>query len=312
MPDNSATDLLSDILVQSRVRASVFASMSVCGAWRVNTTGLHRLGFHLLARGSCWLHLRDRPPEALRAGDLLVVPGDQWHVLSPEIELAGDEMQLPEDDEGPRTDLICGSITFPDALGEALLSSLPALVLLRTGEGEALGRLEALARLMAAEARAEDPGREVVLDRLADILLVMVLRHVMMAGEAQRGLLAALTDPRLSKVIAAVHGRPGAPWSLTSLAKCAGMARTAFAHRFSSVMGDTPMHYVSGLRMLEAERLLRDRRVSVAQVAEQLGYSTEAAFRRAFKRQRGVGPGAVRRAPGSAPAPASHAGRPTA
>jgi AraC family transcriptional regulator, activator of mtrCDE len=295
MTDSSATDLLSEILVRSRVRASVFASMSVCGAWRVNTTGLHRLGFHVVARGACWLHLRDRPPQALRAGDLLVVPGAHWHVLSPEIVLDGEDMQLPAHDEGPRTDLICGSISFPDALGEALLSSLPEMVLLRTGEGEGLGRLEALARLMAAEARSEDPGRDVVLDRLADILLVMVLRHVMLAGEVQRGLLAALADPRLSRVIAAVHARPEAPWSLASLAKCAGMARTAFAHRFVSVMGDTPMHYVTGLRMLEAERLLRDRRVSVAQVAERLGYSTEAAFRRAFKRQQGIGPGAVRR-----------------
>lgn len=302
MAERSATDLLSEILVQSRVRASVFASLSVCGAWRVNTTGMHRLGFHLLARGACWLHLRERPPEALRAGDLLVVPGDQWHVLSPEIELDGEQMLLPEQQEGPRTDLICGSISFPDALGEALLSSLPPVLLLRTADDEASGRLESLARLMAAEARAGDAGNAVVLDRLADVLLVMVLRHAMASGAAERGLLAALADPRLAKVLAAVHGQPGEPWTLTSLAKRAGMARTAFAHRFAAVMSDTPMRYVTGLRMMEAERLLHDRRLSVAQVAERMGYGTEAAFRRAFKRQRGLGPGAVRRLGSTTPA----------
>jgi AraC family transcriptional regulator, activator of mtrCDE len=299
MSERSINDLLSDFLIQSRVRASVFASPSVCGAWRVNTTGMHRLGFHLVARGTCWLHMRGfAAPEALRAGDLLVVPGDQWHVLSPEVQLDGEDMLLPGGGTGPRTDLICGSISFPDSMAEALLNSLPQLVLLRTGEGEADSRLETLARLMAAEARSEDSGRQVVLDRLADVVLVMVLRHVMQRGLVRSGLFAALADPRLSRALAALHAEPGAAWTLAGLAEFAGMARTAFAQRFAAIMGDTPMSYVAAWRMQQAERLLRNRSLSVAQVAEQLGYSTEAAFRRAFKRIRGIGPGEVRRVTG--------------
>ncbi|MFU8896925.1 MAG: AraC family transcriptional regulator [Gammaproteobacteria bacterium] len=302
MPDRSINDLLSDFLVQSRVNASVFATPSVCGAWRINTTGMHRLGFHLVARGTCWLHMRGfAAPEALRAGDLLVVRGDHWHLLSPEVELDGEDMLLPEGGSGRRTDLICGSISFPDSMAEALLNSLPQLVLLRTGEGETDTRLETLARLMAIEARSADSGRQVVLDRLADILLVMVLRHVMARGLVRSGLLAALADPRLSRALAALHQEPGAAWTLAGLAECAGMARTAFAQRFAAIMGDTPMNYLATWRMQQADRLLRDRRLSVAQVAEQLGYSTEAAFRRAFKRIRGVGPGEVRRIRGRGP-----------
>lgn len=296
MTDRSLGDLLSDFLVQARVHASVFASPSVCGAWRINTTGMHRLGFHLVARGTCWLHMRGfAAPEPLRAGDLLLIPGEHWHVLSPEVRLDEDDMLLPEGGTGPRTDLICGSVSFPDSMAEALLNSLPDLVLLRTGEDETDTRLETLARLMAAEARAEDGGRQVVLDRLADVLLVMVLRHVMRRGLVHTGLLAALGDPRLSRALAAMHADPGAAWNLAALAARAGMARTAFAQRFALVMGDTPMNYLARWRMQQADRLLRDRRLSVAQVAEQLGYSTEAAFRRAFKRIRGVGPGEVRR-----------------
>lgn len=296
MSDRSIDDLLSNFLIQSRVRASVFASPSVCGAWRINTTGLHRLGFHVVARGTCWLHMRGfAAPEPLRAGDLMVIPGDQWHVLSPEVRLDGEAMLLPEGGAGPRTDLICGSISFPDSMAEALLNSLPKLVLLRTGEGESDTRLETLARLMAAEARSEDSGRQVVLDRLADVLLVMVLRHVMQHGLVRAGLLAALADPRLSRALAAMHAEPGAAWTLARLAASAGMARTAFAQRFAAIMGDTPMSYLAAWRMQQADRLLRDRRLSVARIAEQLGYSTEAAFRRAFKRMRGIGPGEVRR-----------------
>jgi AraC family transcriptional regulator, activator of mtrCDE len=301
MPDRSIDDLLSEFLVQARVHAGVFASPSVCGAWRINTTGMHRLGFHLVARGTCWLHMRGfAAPEPLRAGDLMVIPGDQWHVLSPEIELDGEEMLLPEGGDGPRTDLICGSISIHDSMAEALLNSLPQLVLLRTAEGETDTRLETLARLMAAEAHLADSGRQVVLDRLADVLLVMVLRHVMRLGLVRRGLLAALADPRLSRALAALHADPGAAWTLAGLAECAGMARTAFAQRFAAIMGDTPMNYVATWRMQQADQLLRDRRLSVAGVAEQLGYSTEAAFRRAFKRIRGVGPGEIRRIAGRA------------
>ena len=296
MSDRSLSDLLSEFLIQSRLHASVYATPSVCGAWRINPTGMHRLGFHLVARGTCWLHMRGfAAPEPLCAGDLLVIPGDQWHVLSPEVELDGDEIALPEGGTGPRTDLICGSIAFPDSMAEALLNSLPQLVLLRTGEQETDMRLETLARLMAAEARSEDSGRQVVLDRLADVLLVMVLRHVVRHGLVQRGLLAALSDPRLARALSALHTEPGTAWTLAGLAARAGMARTAFAQRFAEVVGDTPMNYLAGWRMQLADRMLRDRRLSVAQVAEQVGYSTEAAFRRAFKRLRGVGPGAVRR-----------------
>jgi len=305
MSDRSLDDLLSDFLLQSQVRASVFATPSVCGAWRINTTGMHRLGFHLLARGSCWLHMRGfAAPVPLHAGDLLMIPGDHWHVLSPEVGLEDDQMRLTDEGDGPRTDLICGSISLSDAGADALLRSLPQLVLLRTEEGEPGARLETLARLMAIESRRQDSGRQVVLDRLADVLLIMVLRHVMERGLVRSGLLAAIADPRLSRALAAIHSEPGRAWTLVTLAEQAGMARTAFAQRFATVVGDTPMNYLVSWRMQQAERLLRDRRLSVAQVAEQFGYSTEAAFRRAFKRLRGVGPGEVRRLPAGAGAAA--------
>jgi AraC family transcriptional regulator, activator of mtrCDE len=299
MPESSVNDLLTEFLIQARVHASVFATPRVCGAWRINTTGMRGLGFHLVARGTCWLHMHGfAAPEPLRAGDLMVIPGNQWHVLSPAIQLDGEETVLSEHGDGPRTDLICGSISFSDSMGETLLNSLPELVLLRTGDGEADTRLETLARLMAAEARAADSGRQVVLDRLADVLLVMVLRDVMQRGLVRTGVLAALADPRLSRALAALHAEPGAAWTLAGLAQCAGMARTAFAQRFAGVMGDTPMNYLAGWRMQQADGMLRDRRLSVAEVAERFGYSTEAAFRRAFKRLRGVGPGEVRRVSG--------------
>jgi AraC-like DNA-binding protein len=109
-----------------------------------------------------------------------------------------------------------------------------------------------------------------------------------------RGLLAALADPRLSKALAAIHERPGDGWTIQSMAQVAGMSRTAFAERFHETLGQPPIQYLSNWRASEAKRLLRNRRFSVAAIAQQLGYRSEAAFRRFFKRMEGVGPGRVR------------------
>jgi AraC family transcriptional regulator, activator of mtrCDE len=296
MTERSENDLLSEILGEYKLKATVFATPSVCGDWQVNTSGMHRVGFHLVGRGACWLHMRGlAAPEPLRAGDLLFLPGDHWHVLSPEVKLQDDAMRLADDGSGPRTELICGSISHADPGAEALFRALPEFILLRSGDDEGGSRLAHLALLLAAEASSADLGRQVALDRLADVLFVMVLRHVTRRGLVRGGLLAALQDPRLRRALGAFHAAPGEAWTLGALARQAGMSRTAFAMRFSAVVGEPPMQYLAKWRMQRAETLLRDRRLSVAQVAERLGYSTEAAFRRAFKRLRGIGPGETRR-----------------
>jgi transcriptional regulator GlxA family with amidase domain len=133
-----------------------------------------------------------------------------------------------------------------------------------------------------------------VQNKLADSLFTMaVCEYVRSAGQP-RGLLAALTDTRLSKALAAMHQRPGEDWTIQSLAQIAGMSRTAFAELFTETVGAPPIQYLAQWRATEARRLLKNRRFSVAAIAEMLGYRSEAAFRRFFKRVEGVGPGKVR------------------
>lgn len=298
MTVHSDSDALASVIAHYRPTARVYATPSVCGAWRVNTQGMHRVGFHLVVRGSCWLHLPGlAAPQALRTGDLVFLTADSWHVLSPEVTLDGDDMRLVDEGAGPRTDLICGSIEFGDSAAP-LLRSLPDVVLLHAGDGAHGGRLESVARLMAQEVRASESGHGVVLDRLSDVLFVLVLRHAVERGLVRGGLLGALADPRIGRALAALHADPGANWTLPRLAERAHLSRTLFSQRFAELVGEPPMQYLAAWRMQLAEAWLREQRYSVAQVAERLGYGTEAAFRRAFKRHRGVGPGRVRRGDG--------------
>lgn len=295
MLENPTPDLLSNILAQYRLRAEVFASPSVCGNWRVNTAGLHRAGFHLVRAGGCWLHLRDTDPRWLDAGDIVFMPGDVWHVLSPRAVLDDDSMALVDDGDGPVTRLTCGSVAFEERAGEALLGALPgAIVIAAADSAEPLAQ-RALAQLLTSEAAESGPGRQAALDRLAEVVFVRVLRHVIDAGLADTGLLAGLRDRNLRRALTAVHEDWRHDWQLEDLAETAGLARSTFARRFRAVVGEAPMHYVTAWRMWHAERSLARSGQSVAAVAEQLDYASEAAFRRAFARVRGRPPGQVRR-----------------
>ena len=293
MSDRSDEDLLSIVLASFKLQAHVFEHATYCGNWSLNTSGSQRATFHLIGRGSARLRLAPEQPDIpLRGGDLVVLPHDAWHTLAgwPETGTAGAEC-----DTDTGTVVMCGYIDFGEGPGNPVLDALPEVVVVRSEDIQASGRIDQLARLMLAEAEQRAPGWQVAVDRLADTLFVQVIRHHLQRQAQPRGWLAALADPRLSRALNAMHHAPGEAWSVESLARSAGMSRTAFAQHFARLVGRTPMDYLGDLRMREADRLLRDPNQSVARVAEQMGYSTEAAFRKAFKRVWGVGPGAQRR-----------------
>jgi AraC family transcriptional regulator, activator of mtrCDE len=294
-PDAALSDSLSDALLHFPLHASIYAVPKVCGTWRLNPSGHHQAGFHLLSAGQCWLHQRDAPAVWLEAGDLVFVSRDCWHVFSPEPVLTDDWTLIPDDQQGPAVELICGAVEFPGGTGQALLAGLPPLVVIAGQTEGAQQRVHALGKLMSLESLNEEPGGRVILDRLADVLVVMVLRYLMASGQAREGMLAALADPHLGKALACIHRDFQQPWTLESLASASGLSRSAFARRFQQTIGETPVNYLTAWKMQQAEHLLRERRHSVAQVGAMLGYQTDAAFRRAFKRLRGYGPGEVRR-----------------
>ena len=289
------TDLLSSVLHSLRLRARIFKHGSYCGTWALDSTGATGAIFHLIGRGQAWVHCeREREPMVVRGGDLVMFPRADWHQLSgtPKREPG---MRLAATGRGPFTTVLCGKVEFASREMNPIIQALPPMIVVRSEDQSTSAELHALARLMLVEYEAGAAGRQGVLDRFAEVMFVLVLRHYMQRAPELKGFLAALKDERIVRALAALHRAPGANWRVETLASEASMSRTVFAERFAGLLGQTPMQYLAKWRMHLADEMLRARSSSVAQVAERVGYQTEAAFRRAFRRVRGLGPGDVRR-----------------
>ncbi len=285
-------DLLSFLLGAYQISAGVMATPSLCGAWQFGTFGMRRATFHYIGAGEAWLHTRQGEPRRIIAGDLAVMPHDAWHLLAPERELHGEAMTLGGGD-GPYTTILCGYFEFLAGRFNPILDALPDVIVVPADQGEP--SLRQLGNLLMTETGDERLGSGSVINKLADSLFVMVVRHFLNTCHDPRGLLAGLADPGLRRVLDGIHKRAAEDWSLERMAKLAGMSRTTFAQRFSDLLGTTPNEYLTRWRMTQAELMLRDPSTSVAQAANRVGYEDESAFRKAFKRIHGTAPGAIRR-----------------
>lgn len=286
-------DLLQVILDAYALEARIYSNPRLCGRWQGVHPSTYQATFHLISQGHCWLHMRQSGRAiALHSGDLVLFPRDDWHILSSEAVPSGEDA-VYGDLEGPVTAMVCGEIHFRPHQQNPILDALPDLVLVRQGESD--GAIDLMAQLLAQEAEHAALGVELVQNRLAEALFVLVVRHYLKNNADKKGLLAALTDTRLSRALMAIHRSPEERWQVGSLARVAGMSRTIFAQRFNEVMAQTPIEYLTRWRMQLAQQWLREHREPVSSVAKKLGYETETAFRRAFQRVTGLTPGRLRR-----------------
>lgn len=287
MLDPSGEAVFSAVLRTNQLRATISSNASYCDNWTDREPASEHGTFHLIDSGVCWIRSDVlSEPLRLQAGDLVVFPDGAGHTLSG----TPDPRVAPET---RFTSMLCGEFEFATGKRNAIVDALPPCFVVR--EQESGAQFRQLAQLMLHEARSSSFGSRAILDKMADTLFVMAVRHYIEHAPERRGLLAALCDPRLVRALEAIHGRPEKEWTVATLAEAAHMSRTSFANHFAAVLGSGPIEYLTQWRMSEARRLLSDPRTSVAAVADQLGYRTEAAFRRAFKRVTGVGPGLVRR-----------------
>ena len=285
--DPSGEAVFSSVLRANPLRAHISSSASYCDNWSDPEPASDHGTFHLIDTGVCWVRSPAlEAPLRLAAGDLVVFPDGAGHVLSS----TADGKGAPE---ARFTSMLCGEFEFATGKRNPIVDALPSCFVVRELQGGT--QFRQLAQLMMNEARTNAFGSRAILDKMADTLFVMAVRHYIEHAPERRGLLAALCDPRLVRALECMHGHPEKDWTVASLAEAAHMSRTSFANHFAAVLGAGPIEYLTQWRMSEARRQLADPRNSVAAVADRLGYKTEAAFRRAFKRVTGDSPGVVRR-----------------
>lgn len=298
----SDRDVLSDLLATLRVSGGRYRASELGAPWGI-TFGVRRVAtFHALLRGVCWLRV-DSHRFALGEGDLVILLDGREHTLSdrpfgPAVRVDFDERPGRAlarcGGPGPTSLLVCGEIEIVEAGSHPLLSSLPRLIHLpsSTGPNDVLGATLALIEMETARPRA---GTATVVARLAEALFVQAVRLWVERERAPTGWIAAQRDPRLARVIAAMHDTPARGWSLPALAKIGGMSRTVLAERFQHIVGEPPVRYLSRLRMHLAARALLERPDdTIDEIAARVGYRSSAAFARAFRRFHGVGPRTLR------------------
>jgi AraC-like DNA-binding protein len=300
-------DPLGGVLGNLRMRGTFYCRAEGTAPWGVEMPALDGcMSFHVVTEGSCLLEV-DGITHELTAGDLALVPHGRGHLLrsSPDAPVAGRADLLPQeylgehysvlrvDGGGAPARLVCG-VLEPERPGAAhLLDLLPPVLLVESGSGGRSGWLPVLLGMIADEVRHDRPGAEAVVTRLADVVVVQAIRGWLDTGSTGPGWLRALRDPQVGRAVTLVHREPGAAWTLDRLAREARMSRSAFAARFTELAGEPALRYVTRWRMhLATVALGRGARVS--ELARMLGYDSEAAFSRAYKRVTGVPPVSVR------------------
>jgi AraC-like DNA-binding protein len=315
-------DVLSDVLRAVRLTGAVYFDLELSSPW-VTAAPMSRdiagqvmpgaqrvIEYHLIARGACWGQAIGREPIRLREGDLIVFPQGDAHVLSsapgmraePDMSVfARPSTALPLVYEmgggGPdRARVVCGFLGCDERPFNPLLTALPEVIhLAAAGSQATAGWLGTLLNMAVKEAGSARAGGENVLARLSELMFVETIRRYLeMLPAAQTGWLAGLRDPIVGQALAALHGEAAEPWTVERLARLVGMSRSALAERFTDMVGQPPMQYLALWRMQLASRLLVDGG-QVAAVAGAVGYESEAAFSRAFKKLVGQAPATWRR-----------------
>jgi AraC-like DNA-binding protein len=267
--------------------------------------------FHMVTAGECWLEVEGADPHLLRPGELALVPHGAGHVLSsaPGQPAAAKLFDLPREQVSERYEIlrlggggagssaVCGVVQFEDPAARQLIGLLPRLIVVSAWDGAPqTGWIQSTLQFLGEEAREFRAGGETIITRLADILVIQAIRAwIARDPGAKTGWLGALQDKQIGRALATIHRQSAGPLTLGSLAAGVGMSRSAFAKRFTTLVGEPAMRYVLRWKMQTALNLLKDKQLAVSEVAHRLGFDSESAFSRAFKRTIGKSPGAARR-----------------
>jgi AraC-like DNA-binding protein len=313
-------DALSDVLRAVRLTGAVFFDVEASEPWVAETPpgpsivrsifpgADHLMSYHVVTQGSCWACPLDGEPVELKAGDVVVFPHGDAHAMcsapgmrdEPDME----RFRHPGNGQLPFTLSVGGSMTRPSHLVcgflgcdagpfNPLLAALPPVIRVSDSEGGAIG---AFVQFAVNETKQHRIGGDIVLGRLSELMFVDVVRRYLESLPADRtGWLAGLRDQFVGRALTALHREPSHAWTLESLAREVGLSRSALAERFVQFVGQPPMQYLANWRMQLASTMLLAGQDGIAEIAGRVGYESEAAFSRAFKKAVGTPPSQWRR-----------------
>lgn len=297
-------DVLTDVLDSLRLKSGLFCRANLSAPWGLHFSPASCAVFHVVDRGSCWLRL-DTGQEliALAGGDFVVLPHGDGHCITDDLSTPavipvtiGETLPLTyqtlDFSHGTAsTLLLCGIFDLEQRQGHPLIPVLPKLIHIQGERGRMVEWLDTTLKFLTSEAGSHHPGNVAIIKRLSDILFIQAIRYwVGNAPEQGRGWLAALRDQQISSALALIHGQPQRTWSVEGLAKEVAMSRSAFAARFNELVGLPPLRYLTRWRMhLAASRLEQGER-DLKKIAHDVGYESEFALSKAFKRQFGLPP----------------------
>jgi AraC-like DNA-binding protein len=316
-------DALSDVLRVANLTGGVFLHAEFFAPWCMATRvapehcgpalgpASHLIIYHYIVEGD--LHIRvegeDREELVIESGEVVLLPRNDLHLMGSDLSLppvaGSDVIQRPKDGglfsihhggTGRRTRMVCGFLGCGSAHGNLVISSLPPLLKLNIEKGVAGDWIRSTFQFAAEEVSAGRPGSETVLAKLSELLFVeTVRRHAEVLPEGKTGWLAGLREPYVARALALLHRDIVRHWTVDDLGREVGLSRSALADRFIRLIGMPPMHYLASWRMQVATEKLRTTSASLAQIAESVGYDSEAAFSRAFKKAFGTAPATWRR-----------------
>ena len=303
------TDPLGETLHLLKLSGTLYCRSELTAPWGVEMPAFEGyMMFHIVTGGHCWLDIEGEEPRLLQQGSMALIPHGNGHSIRSNptdevvplfdipIEQVSERYEIMRyGGAGKLTNITCCVVRFDHVAGQRLLSLLPKVLQVDTWADEQGSWLQSTLRFIAREAKELRPGGETVITHLADILIIQAIRSwIDSAPEANRGWLAALRDNQVGRALAAIHREPERDWTVASLAKEVGMSRSGFSARFTQLVGEPAKRYLTQWRMQLAYAQLQETSDSLSVLAERLGYQSEAAFCRAFKRVFGTPPGSVR------------------
>ncbi len=316
-------DALSEVLRALRLEAGLFLEAEFTAPWCIDSapgkddvrkilpSAEHVAIYHLLVEGGCRARLPDDGAAIeLVAGDVLMFPHGDGHLLGSDLSrapVAAEKLVEPSTQGGMariahggagggRTRFVCGYLACDSRLCRPLLGALPRMLRVPLGGRAGASWIISTVQRAAEESRAPRAGTDAVLAKLSELLFVEAIRgYIESIPDDQRSWLAGLRDPHVSRALRLLHGEPGRQWTVDDLAQEAGLSRSALAERFALLIGEPPMQYLMKWRLALAARALKEGNDTILRVADQVGYESEAAFNRAFKREFGMPPATWRR-----------------